>query len=233
MSEQVFLMVEVDAFWRHNVNTSTNKLCLPCIPHLWQPSQYPRERPTACPQPPPPTPGQSLPEMVTPVAISSSPFIYAPTEQGLSTINYRGGGSNQRKPATQLVECGQQTNQTTHESLTPPSAPTNITWTHYDASSKQPCVCHRMCCNCEHKNKSAVWKCGRLLILWIYYTAETRLDMIRNARAVTRAMITFASRSDRVVPVLANGQTTVNKRAPMHYIIPVNNMVHRPLQKMF
>ena len=27
------------------------------------------------------------------------------------------------------------------------------------------------------------------------------------------------------------GQTTVNKKAPIHYIIPINDTVHRPLQK--
>ena len=26
----------------------------------------------------------------------------------------------------------------------------------------------------------------------------------------------------------ATGQTTVNKKAPIHYIIPINDMVHRP-----
>ena len=31
-----------------------------------------------------------------------------------------------------------------------------------------------------------------------------------------------------LVDYAAHGQTTVNKGAPIHYIIPINDMVHRP-----
>ena len=33
----------------------------------------------------------------------------------------------------------------------------------------------------------------------------------------------------QVKPSEATGQTTVNKKAPIHYILPMNDKVHRPL----
>ena len=35
--------------------------------------------------------------------------------------------------------------------------------------------------------------------------------------------------SVKVTREVPTGQTTVNKKAPIHYIIPINDTVHRPL----
>ena len=54
--------------------------------------------------------------------------------------------------------------------------------------------------------------------------SSEQLQPIRISQIILR---TKSPRSGRHVGPI--GQSTVNKSAPMHYIIPINNMVHRPL----
>ena len=43
--------------------------------------------------------------------------------------------------------------------------------------------------------------------------------------------VSMVSRASNRRQARETGQTTVNKKAPIHYVIPINDMVHRPLWK--
>ena len=50
-----------------------------------------------------------------------------------------------------------------------------------------------------------------------------------DAACCTLRCIYFSGAAPAVIKQIATGQTTVNKKAPIHYIISINDMVYRPL----